>query len=143
MNWNDIISGLVPVLGSLLITVLTWGAVKLTQYIQAKTKNVLVQGILIRATDAVTTSVKEVSQVYVDAIKEASADGVLTKEEQARALELALFKAKQHLGPHGLQELLFVLGLSSKSPEAPAALDSFLTSRIEATVADLKPTVPQ
>lgn len=130
---EQILAVLVPVLGTILTAGITWAGAKLVSLINAKTKNEYLKGALVRAEQAVQTAVLEVKQTYVDAIKEASADGTLTPQEAAAARMKALDKAKSYLGTSGLAMLINVLGMDS------SMLDSFIGGKIEAAVASGKP----
>ncbi len=110
------------------LTLLSGWTLKL---IAAKVRMEYLRGVLIRLDDAVLSAVKEVSQTYVDALKNGRADGTLTDEESRKAKELALASAKSYLGMKGLSELARVLGLGSGEAQ------SLLSSKIEAAVHDL------
>jgi hypothetical protein len=119
-------------LSPLLLAVLTWAAARLAQYIQAKVKSENLRGVLVRLDDAVLAAVSEVQQVTVDAIKEASPDGKLTPEHQAKVKQAAIDSIKSHLGTKGVAELVQVLGLQAGS------IDKLLSTRVEAAVYNLK-----
>ncbi|HLA81138.1 MAG TPA: hypothetical protein VJP78_05820 [Thermoleophilia bacterium] len=90
--------------------------------------------MLVRLDDAVLASVREVQQVTVDAIKEASADGKLSPDERAKVKQAALSSVKSHLGTgtKGLAELAKILG------HEDGTIDSLISTRVEAAVHDLK-----
>lgn len=88
--------------------------------------------MLVRLDDAVLASVREVQQVTVDAIKEASADGKLSPDERAKVKQAALSSVKSHLGTKGLADLVKILGLED------GTIDSLISTRVEAAVHDLK-----
>lgn len=132
MNWSDIATGVAPVLGTVLVAVLTWLGARLASLITANIHNVYLRGVLVRADDAVITAVKEVGQIYVDELKKANVDGVLTADEKAQAKKNAVAKAKEYLGPKGLILIEQVLGLTG------SALDGFLGGKVEAAVVDNK-----
>jgi hypothetical protein len=69
------------------------------------------QDVISRAMNEIAFAVREVAQVYADAIKEANADGKLTDAEKAEAKRLAIAAAKRNLGAAGLKRLGRVLGL--------------------------------
>lgn len=132
----DLLGTLVPAVGSLLIALLSWVAVYAANLIKAKVANTYLQGVLVRLDDAVYTAVKMVTQTYVDAIKEASADGTLTADEKMAAKQKAIDAVKDYLGAKGLATIAQVLGLTG------SAVDSFLGAKIEAAVATTKPPSP-
>lgn len=80
----------------------------------------------------VESAVKAVHQTYVDAIKKAREDGVLTPEEAAKAKQMAVDVLKANFGLKGLKSLMKVLGLDE------AGLDKYLGTKVEASVAELK-----
>lgn len=129
---EQILQVIVPVLGTVLTAAIVWAGAKLASFIQAKTKNEFLKGALARAEEAVQTAVLEVKQIYVDAIKEGSADGTLTVTEASLAKRRAIEAAKNYLGKKGLLELLRVFGFDD------AAVDSFLGGKVEATIASAK-----
>jgi len=132
---KQILPELAPILATVITAALTWAAARLVVYIKAKTQATWLQGLLIRATDAVAVAVKAVVQTYSEAIKAAKADGKLTPEEAAQAKALGLAKAKELIGPAGIAQLVKILGLDS------GALDAWLGTRIEAAVHDTKAPV--
>lgn len=85
--------------------------------------------IVERALTEVGHAVLAVAQTYVSAIKEASADGILTAQEKAEAKAKAIALAKQNIGKEGLLKLAKILGVD---------LDGWLGTKIEAAVATLK-----
>ncbi len=101
----------------------------LVRLINAKVKNAMLGGMLARLTEAVGAAVKATAQTYSDALKDANADGQLTKEEQQAAFAKAMAKAKSYVS---LDELGKVFGLGS-----PQAAESFLADKVEAAVKDM------
>ncbi len=67
-------------------------------------------------------------------IKAASADGKISEAEKRRIKDAAVANVKSYLGARGIRVLAEVLGLSG------GALDSFLGSKVEAAVHDLRLT---
>lgn len=134
---NDLMQTLVPALGSLLIALISWLTYYLANLIKAKVSNTYLQGALVRLDDAVFSAVRMVSQTYVDAIKDASADGTLTNEEKYAAKTKALDAAKSYLGAKGLALITQVLGLTGP------ALDAYLGGKIETAVAVVNAVPPK
>lgn len=88
-----------------------------------------VRDIVGRALAEVGDAVLAVSQTYVDALKAASADGVLTDAEKAEAKAKAIALAKKNIGTEGLKKLAKILGID---------IDGWLGTKIEAAVSTLK-----
>lgn len=97
--------------------------------IKAHVANQYLQGALIRLDSVVEAAIKEIAQTSIDALKKG---GGLTPDVAVAARNAAIAKAKEHLGPKGLAELAHVFGVQG------AGLDSFLGTRVEAAVLDLK-----
>ena len=113
-------------LSPVLMAALGWVSVRLAQWIASKTRNEALSGILIRAEEAVTTSVQEIAQVYTDNIK---AGGARLTEDQAKvAKDRAIEKAKSYLGPAGMSLLASVLGMTADG------IHAYLAGKVEATV---------
>lgn len=91
-----------------------------------------VRDIVGRALSEVGTAVMAVAQGYVDALKAASADGVLTDQEKAEAKAKALALAKANIGTEGLKKLAKILGVD---------VDGWLGTKIEAAVKTLQSKV--
>jgi hypothetical protein len=115
-----------------LMAAITWVAAKLAQLLSARVKNEYLRGVLVRLDDAVVSVVREVNQVTVEAIKNASVDGRLPQGARDAIKNAAMNTVKAHLGAKGLTELAQVLGLDSP------AVDRLIGTRIEATVHSLK-----
>jgi hypothetical protein len=73
-------------------------------------------------------------QTIVAEIKAATADDKISEAEKQRIKDLAVANVKIYLGTNGIRVLAEVLGLSG------GALDSFLGSKVEAAVHDLRLT---
>ena len=127
---------LLDLLTPVLLAALGWLSFRAAGWIKAYTKNAQVQGILLRLDDAVFTAVSALEQTVVVAAKTAAGDGQLTKSDGAAVKAAALAEIKSHLGPKGIAELQAILGVK------PEVLDSFLSSRIEASVLQM-PVVTQ
>lgn len=90
--------------------------------------------MLVRLDDAVITAVKDLQQTVVAEIKAATTDGKISEAEKQRIKDAAVANVKSYLGTKGIRVLAEVLGLSG------GALDSFLGSKVEAAVHDLRLT---
>ena len=120
------------ILSPLILLLLAWIAARLATLIRAKTKNEYLRGTLLRLEDAVVAVVKELQQTVVNAIKRASADGVITPAEKEEIKKAAFDKIRSYLGMRGLSDLGRILGLDG------AAVDGLIASKIEAAVYDLR-----
>lgn len=99
-------------------------ALKLHQYIAAKVKNTMVQGILTRLNDTAMTVVQEVEQTVVsklDPTKPLADNGKAAKDAAVASL-------KTHLGQKGLDEVKQVLGIGDTD------LEKVIVSIIESKV---------
>jgi len=94
--------------------------------VRAGLNRVWLRAMLQRLVVEAEAAVLEVEQVYVEAIKAARADGVLTAQEKAEARSMALATLRANLGVKGLQRLARVLGI--------ADVDRWLGTRVEAAV---------
>ena len=100
----------------------------------------IVREAVLRASVAVRQAVGEVKQTYVDAIKQGTAPDSpggrsLTEGERKHALDMCLARAKSLLGLRGLKILAKAFGIFSGG-EGGSSLENWLTSEIEATVAE-------
>lgn len=120
---------LLMVLGPALMAVLTWVAYKLKSYLQTKTMNEYVKGVLSRLTDSALEAVKGVYQVYVKPLK---LDGKLSEEAKKAAKSEAVAYLKSFMGPKGLGELSDILGVNGDE------LESALEHKVEAALSEAK-----
>ena len=104
--------------------------------LREKSKSAVLQRAFIVLDDVVMNAVREVSQTYVDTIRKARADGVLTDEEKAKAKQDAMKRAKELLGASGMALLKAAFGIKG---DEPARVDAMLGSRIEAEVRSSRP----
>lgn len=81
--------------------------------------------------EAILISVQAVNQVYVDAIKAANEDGVLTDEEKKQAKALAWDYVFKQIPPKFIDALKKMFG-------SDAALSGYVDAGIEAAVKDAK-----
>lgn len=135
--WDTILPKLLEAVLPLLGILASWASIELAKFIKAKTKNEALAGALVRLNDVVFTVVKSLNQTVVDGLKAANADGRVTPEEVAKIKADALALVKSHIGPKGLDELLYVFGLKDE-----AALDKFVSDKVEAAVGDVKAAAP-
>lgn len=118
----------------ILAVILTVIAALGARLLHAVVANGTLRAMLGRVGDEAKAAVLEVFQVYVSAIKAASADGKLTADEKAHARGLALDALKRNLGKQGLGRLARILGLRIGG----TALDAWLLGKVETAVAEAK-----
>jgi hypothetical protein len=122
----------VPALFTALAAVVTWGGKKLIDFIDAKTKNEAVAGILGRLVGVVQTVVLDVNGTVKAGFIDAAKDGTITATEAAQIKAIAIAKVKEHLGTKGIAEVVTALGI------APAMIDAFIGSHLEAAIEGTK-----
>ena len=132
MDTTEIAAGIFKMLSPVLLAAMTWVAAKLAQLINARVKNEYLRGVLVRLDDAVLSVVREVHQVTVEALKNATVDGRLPPGARDTVKRAALGAIKSHLGVRGIAQLGKVLGLDGD------AVDRLIGTKIEAAVLDLK-----
>lgn len=118
----------------ILTVLLPWALPKLYKLLRDKIENETLEGISVRSTSAVIRAVAYVAQTYTDELKAGRApdsDGgsKLTDQEKSAAKRAAIEAAKSFLGKKGLDELMWMLGLSSIE-----GVDVYLGKQIEAVV---------
>ena len=118
-------------LSPVLLAGFAWIAVRLERFIKARTDNAYLEGVLVRANEAVWVTIKDLQRNTVEEIKAANADGKLTDEEKKRIKDKALADVKALLGAGGLKMLFKIFG-------GEDAATAFLSSKIEASVKDLR-----
>ena len=131
-HWiSTIAPQILDLLSPIIVAAIAWVCVRAAGYIRSHTKNLQVQGILLRLNDAVGTAVGALEQTMVLAAKLAASDGQLTGEDGRNIKAAALAEIKSHLGPEGISALKAILGVQADT------LDSFLGTRVEAAVLSL------
>jgi len=120
-----------PGLEALLAASISFLVFKATQWINAHTQSAVVNGILMRALNTATVVVQEVEQTFV---AKATGGGPLDEAQAKAALDAALAKLKEHLGPKGIAELEAII--------QPGQLNQILISYIEAAVHQVNLTAP-
>lgn len=114
-----------------------WVAVKVSGWIQTKTKNERVGGMLGRLVSSVQTAVvavNETAKAEIMAAKDPTSPGgsSVTKAEAEQLKAACLDKIKAYWGTKGLAEAAKVLGFGG------GGIDSFLSDEIEKSIATLK-----
>lgn len=149
--WQAVAPQLVPMLAAIIVGGITWltrlgyGLVK--RLIETRVQNEHTRGLLERLTDAVYTAVKSTEGRVAAEVRKAAADGKITPEEREAIRKAALADVQALLGPKGIADLAYVLGLpgavapGTSEPAPPidaAALEAALAPRLEAALVDLK-----
>jgi hypothetical protein len=110
--------------------------VQLALFIRARTKSSVGQTLALKANDLIWTLVKEADQVIVAGLKAALADdGKVSPEELAKVKKDVVEKFKSLWGPFGMQLLAEAVGV-----DGAAAAETWVNSKVEAAVHDLKAT---
>jgi hypothetical protein len=122
----------VEALSPLLLAALSWLSLQVAAFINTRVRNERLRGVLDRVDDAVLVAVREIEQVFVSRLKNASAGGELTADERKDAKEAAVAAARSYLGARGLVELGKVLGISLDD------VDRVVSARVEAAVYNLR-----
>lgn len=104
----------------------------LARWISAKTGSERAGVIAERLGVALERAVKATWQTYAEDLKKGRSDGKLTDDEKAEARKRAIDFAKSYLGPKGIRELLWVLGIDSSK------LDGALGDMLEPFIAKAK-----
>ena len=90
-------TALVPILGTVITALVSWGAVELTRYIKTKTKNEAAQNAIALICDAAETTVAKFNQTVIPILKEKAADGKLTKADIIAVKEAAMLEVKKQI----------------------------------------------
>lgn len=122
------------VLAPCLAAIVAWVSARLAGLIRAKTRNEMVEGILLRLNESVAEAVKAVNQQTREILgraREPDSPGgrKLTMQEARLLREHALKYIRSYWGLKGIKELARILGL-----ELGGELDSYLLNKIEAYV---------
>lgn len=132
---NNILPSVITLLVGLLGVLATYLTTKLSKYLETKSsaseaekKNKAVKTALDRFTSLVNTVVSATNQTVVGPLKEAAADGKLTKEEQ----KAVFTKAKEQIMSQLTVEMQTVLA------ETYADVDAYIENLIEESVGNLK-----
>jgi dGTP triphosphohydrolase len=121
---EEVIEQLQPILATLLIAVLTWGATELTKWIRNKTQSERVASATDEVTRAIIDSVKEIEQT----MRPMLTDGELSASEKLKLKEAAMKSINNKVRP----EVLKVVGKNVQD------MTAWLNSKVEATVLDVK-----
>jgi uncharacterized protein YhaN len=124
---EEIIKQLQPILITLLIAALTWGATELTRWIKQKTNSSRAAEAVDVVSKAVIESVKEVEQTMRPALAR-GLTGEMSSSDKLKLREAALKSVKDKINPK-------VMGLAEKNMKD---VNAWLNSKVEASVLDMK-----
>lgn len=120
------------------LALVSWGTVKLTAWLDAKTKHAKVMGMLARLTESGYVVARSIEQRVVARIKRGREPGSpggtrLTEDEIAEVADEGLAAMREYWGAPGLVLLKKILGLGDTEA------DSLLKHNLEAAVHDMPP----
>lgn len=135
---GQVINEALPALQLLVIALVGWLGKQAAAFLAARIKNEKLISALEHINDTVWSVVLELEQTLVADIKAATDEGseggrAITDSEYAHIKSEALLKAKTLLGTEGIKHLKEAFGL-----ENDGALDALLSTKIEASVLQLK-----
>ena len=115
---------LAPIAASLLSIIIIWILKQVSQLIGGKVKDQRIASALERICYTTATTVMEIEQKVVPALKEATSDGKLDRYDQARIKALAIKKVKERLQPEVMKQ----------AGGAIRDIDSWISGKIEQMV---------
>lgn len=124
-----IVPTVLPGAGALVMGLVSLALVSVKNYVTAKTNNVLAENALTRITHTAETVVASLNQTVVQGLKDASADGKLSKDEAVNVKNQAIDTIKAQL-PEAIKQNAG-LGIND--------LEQFITAKIEQAVGHTKP----
>lgn len=123
-----------PVIGTLLLAVITALSARAVSWVNAHTKNTLVNGFMARLSTEVYAGVSAIEQTVVEQLKKSNG-GVLTAADAAAVKKSAVDLVLANLGgDKWLAEAKKILGETD--------IEAFLASRIEAAVNEMGKSAP-
>ena len=121
---SDMLEKVLPILGTVVLALVSWGLVELRKWVATKAKNERVNAALDHLSQAVYISVTELEQTTRKALK----DGKLNDEEKADIKNRAICAVHRRISPHVFRA----------AQEAVEDLDSWLNGEVEASVFEMK-----
>lgn len=122
-----------PVVLAAIFTGLAW---LYSRFLADKIKGQRWGQMALRAGQELRAVITEVNATYVKELKAAGEDGTWTDKEKAKAKEMAIAKFKENWGAAGVKRMAKVLGIGD-------AVDSWLGTQVEATLAEMKALPPK
>lgn len=126
---KELLPQIVDLLVPVVMALLAWLSTAATKWINAKVQNEYVSGALSRLNDAVFTAVKATEQTVAAELREAAADGQITKEEAESIKSHAVDSVKAYLGNKGMGELKRVLDADSINKMIEDKIEAYLQDR--------------
>lgn len=121
------VNAVLPVAGTIITGLISWGLIELSKYLKTKTKNEVVNNAMAHISHTVNTTVKEIEQTIVPEIKAALRDGKLTSAEARKLKDIAIAKVKAQL-PKDIKKAAY---------GAVNSLTSIIGAKVEGAVFDL------
>ena len=112
---------LAPAAGLLVTALVSWVTAEVARYVRRKTKNEVAINAVDRFCHTVTTTVAELAQTMVPAMRARMKDGNLSEEDWEELRRIARQRVKDRLVP----------GLQKDAQLTIADLDDFLSAKIE------------
>jgi hypothetical protein len=132
MNDADLGVEVAQALATLTLALLTWAGARLGRLLDARAKGERLRGAIVTLDDAVSSVVRELQQVTVEALKGATAGGKLSDSVKAMLRRAAVGAVKQHLGPKGVAAVARAYALDDP------AVERLIVTRVEAALYDLR-----
>jgi hypothetical protein len=133
MNFLSLfMNAILPVLGTILSGLVTWGAAAGTNYVRQKTKNEAAVNAMERISHTAQTVVDNLNQTLVPAMKEAAEDGRLSSDDIARLKNTALNNVKSQV-PEAVQ---------TAATLAVNSVRDLISAKIEQAVGKAKKELP-
>lgn len=129
---SQVINQLAPLVVTLLGLLGSWLVLELKK----RVSNARALDVLNKIASLTETVVLDLEQTVISSIRDAAADGTITRLEAEQAKIIALAKVKAYLGPKGKAEAMAAFGFKDDSD-----LDAFIGSHVEAAVAKAKSIV--
>ena len=126
---TDLITMAAPYAASIITGLISWGLYEISKYVRSKTKNELALTALDQISATVETTVKDLQQTLVPALKQAAADGVISKADAQGLKAAAVLRVKNQLQPKVIKNAEVLI----------SDVDALIQSLIEKNVLDLKP----
>lgn len=119
---------LAPIAVSVASAVIIWALGEGARWVRTKTKNEQVASAIDRLSYTAATTVAELEQALVPALKKRAADGKLSAKDRRQLQALAVSKIKARLAP----------AVQQQAGQAIADLDGWLQAKIEQAVLAMK-----
>jgi ribosome-binding factor A len=123
---NEIIISIISVVvTSVLLPLITYAGIKLTEYLQTKIKDEKQRQLLINITGIITSNVQSVFQTFVEGLKK---DNKFNREEQLKALNKAREAILKELSSEAINYI----------KDNYVSVENWIMNQIESTIYQLK-----